>query len=275
MIPKAEQQRTDELLDNIQKFWRHIFGGQRDLLQIFTAKRGSDGTIDRATIKSKFFAYPKAAEAAAKWALEKSEEGREVYYCSHLLTEARRVQENAAAVHCLWGDLDGAQVPNGELKPTAVVESSPGHYHVYWRLTDAIPAYTAEQLNKRLAHKIGADPSGFDLTQLLRVPGTANYKYEDQPIVGLPVLDASRTYSAGDLDRILPPLPEAASTNGHTLGHDHALHPDEPPVELRPEALKVWRGEKPKAKNTGEVDRSASLMKIGRVLYDAGASPRV
>src|SRR5215212_7863837 len=46
MIPKAEQHRTEELLDNILKFWRHIFGGQRDLLQIFTAKRGSDETID-------------------------------------------------------------------------------------------------------------------------------------------------------------------------------------------------------------------------------------
>src|SRR5215217_4373521 len=112
MIPKAEQQRTDELLDNILKFWRHVFGGERDLLQIFTAKRDSDGTIDRATIKFEFFAYPKKAEAAAKWALEKSEEGREVYQCSHLLTEPRRVKENAAAVHSLWGDLDGAEVPN-------------------------------------------------------------------------------------------------------------------------------------------------------------------
>jgi putative DNA primase/helicase len=60
------------------------------------------------------------------------------------------------------------------------------------------------------------------------------------------------------------------SRNGHT--HDFLVVP---PVALGPEALKVWRGEKPKAKHTGEVDRSASLMKIGRVLYDAGASPRV
>ena len=38
--------------------------------------------------------------------------------------------------------------------------------------------------------------------------------------------------------------------------------------------MKVWRGEKPKAKDTGEVDRSASLMKIGRTIYDAGATRR-
>ena len=266
MIPKAEQQRTDELLDNILKFWRHVFGGERDLLQIFTAKRDSDGTIDRATIKFEFFAYPKKAEAAAKWALEKSEEGREVYQCSHLLTEPRRVKENAAAVHSLWGDLDGAEVPNGELKPTAVVESSPGRYHAYWRLTDAIPADIAEQLNRRLAHKIDADPSGFDRTQLLRVPETTNYKYPDHPRVRILETEGSRAYPPKQLEEILPTFeePEAA--------HEPADDSEEPPVVLDAEALKEWRGEKPKLKDDGKIDRSASLLKIGRVLFDAGAT---
>jgi hypothetical protein len=266
MIPKAEQQRTAELLDNILKFWRHLHGGHRDLLQIFTAKRDSDGTIDRATIKSKFFAYPKEAEAAAKWALEKSEEGCEVYQCSHLLTEPRRVKENAAAVHCLWGDLDGAEVPNGELKPTAVVESSPGRYHAYWRLTDAIPADIAEQLNRRLAHKIDADPSGFDRTQLLRVPETTNYKYPDHPRVKILETEGSRAYPPKQLEEILPTFeePEAA--------HEPADDNEEPPVILDAEALKAWRGEKPKLKDDGKIDRSASLLKIGRVLFDAGAT---
>src|SRR5215204_4414615 len=179
----AQQERQE--IDNIQKFWRHIFGGGRGLLQVWTGKRDGGGTIDKATTKSNFFAYPKAATAAATWALEKSEEDREVYFCCHLLTEARRIKENAAEVHSLWQDLDGAQVPNGELKPTAVVESSPGHYHAYWRLEASIPPETAEKLNGRLAQEIGADPSGFDRTQLLRVPGTANHKYKERPGVTL------------------------------------------------------------------------------------------
>ena len=256
-------------IDNILKFWRHIYGGQRDLLQIFTAKRGSDGTIDRATIKSNFFAYPKAAEAAAKWALEKSEEGREVYNCAHLLIEARRVQENAAAVHCLWGDLDGTEVPNGELKPTAVVESSPGHYHAYWRLTDAIPADTAEQLNKRLAHKIGADPSGFDRTQLLRIPETTNYKYPDHPKVEILEVEGTHAYPPRQLEEILPTFEEPEGS------HEPTDDSEEPPIVLGAEALKAWRGEKPKLKDDGKIDRSASLLIIGRVLYDAGANRRV
>jgi hypothetical protein len=252
------------------KLWRHTFGGEPGLLQVFTAKRGSNGTIDRETIKSNFFPYPKTAEAAAQWALDKSEEGREVYFCAHLLTEAQRIKENAAAVIALWGDLDGAPVPNGDLKPTAVVESSPGRYHAYWRLEEGIPPKAAEQLNKRLATVIGADPSGFDLTQLLRVPGTTNHKYEGEPGVAVRGIAGARSYSPADLDKRLPALEE-----GPNLGAEDAVADDDPPVVLAPEALKVYRGENPKLKENGEVNRSATLMKIARVLFDAGANKRV
>jgi hypothetical protein len=34
----------------------------------------------------------------------------------------------------------------------------------------------------------------------------------------------------------------------------------------------VWRGERPKLKDDGRINRSSSLVKIGRVLYDAGAT---
>ena len=77
------------------KLCRHIFGGGRGLIQVFTGRRDSSGTIDKASLKSNFFAYPKAAKAAAEWALQKSEEGREVYFCSHLLNEPQRIKENA------------------------------------------------------------------------------------------------------------------------------------------------------------------------------------
>ncbi len=66
------------------------------------------------------------------------------------------------------------------------------------------------------------------------------------------------------IDQAIPELPKVVP-NGN--GGDDS---DEPPIELGPEARKVWRGEKPKAKNTGEIDRSGSLLKIGRVVYNAG-----
>jgi hypothetical protein len=80
-------------------------------------------------------------------------------------------------VHCLWADGDGATIPPSVPPPSAVVETSPGRHHYYWRLTEPCPPAQAEQLNHRIAYALGADKSGWDLTQLLRVPGTPNQKY--------------------------------------------------------------------------------------------------
>jgi hypothetical protein len=184
-----------------ERVWQHLYGGERGWLAILDAERKGDKLEDAET---NYFPYPKAAAKAADYALKRSAEGREVYFCAHLLTERRRKKENAAPVRALWVDLDGCEVPNGELKPTVVVESSPGKRHAYYRLTDAIPPEAAEGLNKRIAAAIGADPSGFDLTQILRVPGTRNRKYEAAPTVKLLSLNADRSYSAGELDRTLP-----------------------------------------------------------------------
>jgi putative DNA primase/helicase len=73
-----------------------------------------------------------------------------------------------------------------------------------------------------------------------------------------------RAWDPEVIDQAIPELPRAVPNRKEATG--------QPPVELGPEALKVWRGENPKLKNDGETDRSATLVKIGRVLYDAGAT---
>ncbi|MBA3473558.1 MAG: primase C-terminal domain-containing protein [Rubrobacter sp.] len=214
LYPTSTVSPTEE----VQKFWRHLFGGGDGFLQVWTGVRSADGSIPSKTIDSRFFDYPAQAARAAQWALERSEKGREIFFCSHLLLDRRRIKENAASVRSLWGDLDGADIPNGELKPTTVVESSPGRFHAYWRLTNAIPPELAERLNQRLAQRIGADPSGFDRTQLLRVPATTNYKYEGKPAVRLIRLEGWRSYSAAELNRILPQEGQTFSRGAEPVG---------------------------------------------------------
>jgi len=260
---------AEEAAADAPRLWQHIFGGERGLLQVFTGLRDERGKIPRESIESEYFAYPQEAGAAAEWAHDKATEGREVYFCAHLLSAKRRVKENAAPVRTLWGDLDGAEVPNGQLSPTAVVESSPGRYHVYWRLSDPLPPEIAEQLNKRLAFVCGADTSGFDLSQLLRVPGTVNHKHEGTALVRVRKIDGSCSYTPAELDERLP---EVEEPNAPPQSDGNA---EDPPVRLGPEAMSVWRGERPKRKEGGEVDKSATLMKIGRILYNAGANGRV
>jgi len=258
-IPQDESLSADTL-----KLWRHIFGGQRGLLAVWTAKRASPA-MEKGSERTRFFEYPREAEDALSHALAESEAGREAYFCVHLLTKQRRVKENASEVVSLWGESDGGEILENGFKPTALVESSPGHFHIYYRLTDAVPPEVAEGLNKRLARRIGADPSGFDLTQLLRVPGTTNHKYEERPVVKILSLDAGRSYSPAELDEMLPGLEETKNATGRAFS-------SEPPVMLDSRGLRVWNGEDPKLADSGKIDRSGSLVKVGRVLYDTGAN---
>jgi putative DNA primase/helicase len=72
------------------------------------------------------------------------------------------------------------------------------------------------------------------------------------------------------IDQALPTLAElGVGANGNG---GHHTSPGEPPVNLSEGALRVWRGEDPKLKDDGGIDRSATLVKIGRVEYDAGAT---
>jgi hypothetical protein len=249
----------------ITDFWRHIFGDSEGYLIVSTLIRETEEW------KDKPFRYPSASGTAAKYALRQSELGKEVYFCVHLLTDKRRIKENATPIRTLWADVDGAAIPEDLPHPTAVVESSPGNYHLYYRTDSGLPPEEAEALNKQIAHAIDADPSGYDLSQVLRVPGTRNYKTGDAPEVRLTAL-SEETYSPADLAAAFPELPPE-STNGHHTEAD----PDEPPVALTPDALRVWRGEDPKTKaeDSDEVDRSGTLLKIGRVLYDALANRAV
>jgi hypothetical protein len=263
MVPEKSQ--TKPALD----LWRTIFGDGEGYLCVAGGVRVGKKIPD---FRQRFYWWPEQAEEAATWCLERSREGWEVYFCAHLLTGRERIKENAAPVRALYAEYDGAGLPdNPGLEPSIVVESSPGHYHAYWLLTRPLEPGEAENLNRRLASATGADPSGHDLTQLLRVPGTANHKYEDAPEVRLRSL-TGRTHNPDDLAAFLPELSgEEEETLGVPTEADLA---DEPPVRLDERGLRVWRGEEPASKDDGTVQTGRTLFKIACVLAKAGASRR-
>src|SRR5215210_4321189 len=69
------------------------------------------------------------------------------------------------------------------------------------------------------------------------------------------------------IEQAIPLLPETLRN-----GSEKAADDGEPPVQLSPKATRVWRGEEPKMRDSGQLDRSGTLMKIGRELYDAGGN---
>jgi hypothetical protein len=247
------------------RLWKAIFSQDlhNALLCIATLNR------DTGEWKESYFRYPHAAESAAKFALEKSEKGLEVYFCAHLLTACRRIKENAAPLRASYVDGDGASVPPGKPQPSVIVKSSTGKDHFYFLFDSEVPPELGEKISKAITDNIGGDPSGYDLTQTLRVPGSMNYKYDEPVEVQLLKL-GTETYSPEELLEAFPP-PEP---NGHHRPHRDEGD-DEPPVALDSEQMRWWTGEKFKEKEDGEIDRSKTLLMIGRALYDAGANRNV
>ena len=200
--------------------WCALYGRQRGLLGVHSALRPAPGSKRLSRHRSRFFDYPHRVRAAADWCLGNSEEGLETYFCAHLLLAKRRIKANAAPVLTLWADADDVAPGFDAPEPTAIVESSPGHAHLFWRLTRPISPLRAEELNRRLLLAVGADRSGWDLGQLLRPPGTRNHKYRPPPLVRLLDLTDDR-YHPRELELSLPfeEPPRAALRSGRPAGH--------------------------------------------------------
>lgn len=137
----------------------------------------------------------------------------DIYFCPQLFSKPKRKKEYALPTNVLYADLDPVHPDKLKLKPSIAWESSPGRYQALWFLNQDIPASRAAELSKRITYAEGADKGGWDVTQVLRIPGSRNHKYEMAPPVRL--LWAERfAYSTAEIRATYPPL------NGEAKAHD-------------------------------------------------------
>lgn len=101
----------------------------------------------------------------------------DIYFCPHGFSRPERKKEYAVRPNMLWADMDEINPNEIDVRPTIAIESSPNRFVGLWMIDQQM----TEELNRHLTYAIGADKSGWDLTQVLRVPGTINYKYKEQP----------------------------------------------------------------------------------------------
>lgn len=156
------------------------------------------------------FKWPEQKNRVTNAIITARTENKDVYWAPAVFTKPQRRATAVGKVHTLWADLDEADPANlpSYLKPTAVWESSPGRYQAIWKLDHPLTAEAQQELNKRLTYMIGADKGGWDLTQVLRTPGTPNHKYPDKPLVKLLHLNG---HTVNPL-KLVDDLPEV---NGH------------------------------------------------------------
>jgi hypothetical protein len=120
--------------------------------------------------------------------------GHDLYWCPSVFEGPDRKSELAMDEHALWADLDEADPRklrgNTDFKPTIAWESSPGRYQGLWLGNPALGDFQGASWpgneNQRLTYLLGADKSGWDTTQLLRIPGWPNHKPENADRAGTP-----------------------------------------------------------------------------------------
>jgi AAA domain/RepB DNA-primase N-terminal domain len=137
----------------------------------------------------------------------------DLYYSAALFKVKGRRIEDVQGSSWLWADLDevhptAAAQAFGYL-PTVAVESSPGRYQALWALTRELPPKSLERLNRALSYALDADRGGWDLTQVLRLPGTRNFKYPEAPMVRLMWYKPELTYNPDSMwAKLKAALPE-------------------------------------------------------------------
>lgn len=131
-----------------------------------------------------------------------------------------------SAINCLYGEFDvkvyGSKaaitdhIARATFPDPSVLIDSGGGLHGYWLLRDtwaltSDDARQAAELVQRLwvQQVVGADPSVHDLTRILRIPGTLNFKYDPPRPVEYVTCDMERVYSLQALTAHLPVIHEA------------------------------------------------------------------
>lgn len=201
----------------------------------------------------------------------------DLYWCPNLFEAPKRQLEFAMDEHALWADLDSVNPKEiDDYPPTIAWETSPGRYQALWLISggDMQGASWPGRENQALTYYLGADQSGWDTTQLLRIPGWKNHKPEYRRKDGTApqgklVTKTGRRYLVDEFND-LPAVPQATIVT------------DVVEAELeRVDRHEVWGRVRLKVSSrvrelvgAREVagDRSDALWEIERELADAGCS---
>lgn len=124
--------------------------------------------------------WPADREAIVDW-LHKNQH-HDVYWTASIFEFPSRQEEVALDEHALWADLDEVDPRDidPDYRPTVAWESSPGRYQCLWvaQTGDFSGVSDPGKENQRMTYMLGADASGWDAAQLLRIPGWVNHKPE-------------------------------------------------------------------------------------------------
>ena len=239
----------------------------QDVSHCFTAFADSD----QSTVKPRELHC--TLEDAAVELKELNRKGAGIFFTPNVI-EGVRKSSNLRAITGVWCELDDG-LPEGDdpvacwpIEPTAVVQSSPGKFHVYWTLAEDEELTPAEfqGVMHRMVQDFGCDPNATDAVRVLRVPGFFNCKTKNgrKPAVATllhPKRGEAVYYSRDELLEAFPPLA------GKTKAKSSAAHAlDAPQWRSEPEEVEEWLGH---LTGPESVDNYERWWKYGAAIYRA------
>lgn len=205
----------------------------------------------------------------------------DVYFCPQLFSpseangELRRTKDAVTICPTLWADLDTCPPSALELKPSLLTETSPGRYQGLWVVEGGVEPKQAAELSKRIAYQYadrGADRSGWDLTQLLRVPGTVNTKYvntESGPVVVRVIGDAG--YSIYRIEEFAG-LPEVTLADYEQIPYPEVLPEGGGKQMMEKYRFRLTQTAWDCYETIPEEDWSRAMFKLEMLCFEAGMS---
>lgn len=187
----------------------------------------------------------------------------------YLEPQRRRVYVGRPGV--IFADMDDGSWLMG-YEPHLIVASSNTHQHAYWFLNEPADLEAWEDKSRGLTMAIRADLGGWDSTQVLRIPGSLNHKYEPPQEVQVVEYHPDATARLSDFP----------SAPAHSTPH-HPFAPADPPTSevadrariLAPiiDSLSLETQALLSLTNRHTVrDRSAVVWRVGAELLEAGLS---
>lgn len=201
----------------------------------------------------------------------------ELYFTPMVFSRPKRRKEYAKATSRLWSDLDEADPREIDplLYPQIAWETSPGRYAAVWSMASPRPETTERGgENHKLTVAVGGDPSGWDTTQLLRVPGSANNKPgRPKGYHGSLLWRETGSHTWETIDA-LPELPASDTVGGDLVDEAavDAIDRFEAWSRLRRGMPSLTRQYLRLKEADDTMDRSAIAWQIERDLADAGAT---
>jgi hypothetical protein len=202
--------------------------------------------IDESVVPSRFLLDD--VEHMVKTAIGDATAGHNVYIEARTVRADLRGNQRGTFADTAWvfglvadGDADKGKGGSITVRPSLVIETSPGNFHYWYLFAHAVPANQAKIIGDAIRATTGTDQDTGVITQCYRVAGTPNYPSAAKQARGRITVEPTRIFELTgrlwDANELLkafqPAAPSPASSPAGSTAGDESTLPDDLLKDIR------------------------------------------